>query len=241
MKRIREEKDQPVGGAPLLSYITETSLLVHLLSYAWKDTFNLSLVCKRFAEIIRTSRPYWKAVGLFALKDIIPKEIILEVDFFFGLRPEDHPYSWMWCMFNNQYATKNRKDYLVFQFLQDRNRTERRILEVFWDHPNEPKNCFTQGLLVADFPGFVLKETFMRGRLFNAKDFLVQVGILRMRNGKWFDQWSYGEAYNKDRTRVWCGAVTFREMISGDYVYEPLEPFGDWVEASKYEQKPFYV
>jgi len=30
-------------------------------------------------------------------------------------------------------------------------------------------------------------------------------------------------------------------MISGDYVYEPLEPFGDWVEASKYEQKPFYV
>jgi hypothetical protein len=58
------------------------------LAYAWESTYRLALVCKRF-WIITKSRHYWAELAKHALKDIVPKQVLSQVNLAYFLKDTD--------------------------------------------------------------------------------------------------------------------------------------------------------
>jgi hypothetical protein len=239
MKRSLDEEDQPVDAAPLLSYVNSTPLLAHMLSYAWKHTFTLSLVCKRFYEIIKTDRSYWRSVALLEFKHVIPKEILLEVDFFFGLRSTDVPYAWLWCVFDEEnYHITDRM--IGLQYFADRQLKTRRVLEIF-NFPKTAKNCYSQSLTVKAFDGLVTwrieDDTEFRERYFNHPKYITTMGRLIPQDNELRETIQYVEMYSVNHQRIWCGTLCDKD----GFVNCSNPPFGVWIDAAQYKQNPFYV
>lgn len=93
-KRFREELTHLYSVGTLLDAIRCDRLLSHVLAYAWRDTYRLALVCKRFKDITR-GRQYWAALARHALKGKMPPAILEQVNFFHGLEDNDPPHTFL--------------------------------------------------------------------------------------------------------------------------------------------------
>lgn len=94
--------------------LISSDLSLYLLSFAYKDYARLVRVCRRFWTLCR-SKEYWKWVGKYALKNILPAYVLQDVDFFHGLEPNDPPWGWLGSLvINNIHMNKTGRLWLVY-------------------------------------------------------------------------------------------------------------------------------
>lgn len=91
-----------------------SDLCLYLLRFAYKDYARLVRVCRRFWTILR-SKEYWKWVGKYALKDMVPTHVLQDVDFFHGLTSNDPPWGWLGSLVLGRFEfnSENKKLYIL--------------------------------------------------------------------------------------------------------------------------------
>lgn len=112
-KRLREEFDHLYSVGTLVDAIKNDFLMTHLLAYAWKSTYHLALVCKRF-WIITKSHAYWTALAKHALKDMIPSQILNQVNFFYFHKETDPSHLFLQSLLKKPQAIKMENNSIEF-------------------------------------------------------------------------------------------------------------------------------
>lgn len=100
MKRVASFEWLDLSPPPVFDWL-DNNLLKHVLSYAWCSYYHLALVCRRFFSMTK-SREYWRAIAVkaFYVKTNVPVPILHQVDWFFGLEPNEPLHFYLWTLWS---------------------------------------------------------------------------------------------------------------------------------------------
>lgn len=224
-KRGYNEVEDP--SIPILDHcyveIVPSVVLTYILSFAWLDLYRLAFCLSTFLSITR-SRVFWKELGKRALHRWIPSCILEEVDFFYDLRPEDPPHSWLWGLFHKESRVDNVKS--LNYNITNQGCIFRRI------NSEECLMITTIGFTGKEFmimrykttkhhDLYPDKHTFVKRYYFNF-DTAVRDVLL----------WSnkpvivYVEHWDNEHEKMWCGLIE----DTNEEEWKEFEDFGVWVE-----------
>lgn len=129
-KRLCEEFDYLYSVGPITDAIKNDDVLSHILAYAWKSTYNIALVCKRF-WIITKSRAYWAALAKHALKDVVPAKVLTMINLFYFLKETDPSHLYLQALLKRPQSILKKTNYVEFRCIHG-------IFDIVWyDDPFE--------------------------------------------------------------------------------------------------------
>ena len=174
-KRLRVELDEiyRCGASIVDAFAKHTTLFIHVLSYAWRDTNALMRTCKRFYEITQT-RQYWKALASYYFAQHVPPSILCTIDWFYGLADSEPAYSYLWsCVSTKERGNppplqKGANGFYLIHFYGDTFlEAVRYALHIRWNIQEEWHSIgqFTVHSLIDDF--YVTALTYVRVVYFN--------------------------------------------------------------------------
>lgn len=201
-------------------------VLTYLLGFAWNCTYRLALVSKRFLSITR-GRAFWRLLGQHALKNDFSDFILKDVNFFWDLKEEDHPHTWLWGLISpierRSYhidrrvsVTFRRKDSNeCFRILKPSKKTRSRYYLLRYS--SNSKYLAIQPLNLVKRVCFNSKHRF-------SEVYMYLDGIPRKVITLYVEYW------DSIQQKYWCGAIA--DAIDSNPVvaryWVPLEGFGMW-------------
>lgn len=241
-KRFREEFDHLYSVGTLVDAIKNDFLLSHILAYAWKSTYHLALVCKRF-WIITKSRVYWSALAKHALKDVIPINVLSVIDFFYFLK-KDEPFNLHLkglLMKDKAYQPRvERQDESIYLYYPHNAERDGRIV-IGWAKDKEETN--SNPIL----PPYILEHSLLvvglRKEIYGEMHVRIMFNYQRPKKLVWFNfeksddtivsRYVYCEIYCPNRNQTWYGQPGILESKIEDMPYDQeLFPrshsFGVW-------------
>lgn len=204
-KRLREELDYLYSVGTIVEAIKADDLLSHMLVYAWKSTYHLALVCKRF-WIITKSRAYWRMLAKHALKDSIPRLVLNQVDFFYSLKDMDPSHLFLQALFQ-----RSRANAIITTVDSVEFRSSNHIFEVLWynDHPDQWSiymgRTHNGGKLITN--GMQQIRAYFNGK---GTKLLVWHDTVKP-NGAEVSIYDYCEVYNPETGLTWYGQPGIEE------------------------------
>jgi len=72
-------------------------------------------VCRRFHTLL-VHKDYWRWVGKYALRNMVPTHVLQDLDFFHGLGAEDPPWAWLGSLVLNRIQYEHRQKNLYFMW-----------------------------------------------------------------------------------------------------------------------------
>lgn len=198
--------------------LISSDLCLYLLSFAYKDYARLVRVCRRFWTLCR-SKEYWKWVGKYALKDMVPAHVLQDVDFFHGLEPNDPPWGWLGSLVLGRF--KFKMDKLRLMYYKDNDNALR--ISVF-------NNYYSLATVIMDVHFQIPNHTIAKISYFH-HPFLIRRAIYC--NGENSVNY-YVEIRDSTRQQTWYGeSGHLKGRISGESALHLLYPneksLGVWV------------
>lgn len=204
----------PIFGNDIFTYI---------LSFAYQDTYQLALVSKRFYQITR-SKTYWKYIAHHCLKYLIPKRVLLEVNFFYGLERNNPPHYYLWSLVKG--SDENLTLSNCSLDLQSQHTDQLLITWRTLPEQNLPANYFS--LTTWDKIKNAFFMTFFnhpRWRKMTTKQQVDSRLVI-----------TYSEFWDSAHERIWCGLAKEDDSFPGAKIPdnpEAYEPFGVWIKAEE--------
>lgn len=214
-KRPRDDNDDNTDtSCSFLSCITDTHLLTHVLSYSYRSTYHLALVCKRFLGVTR-SHAYWCALARRAFAHVLSPEKLLEVDFLHGLKPGEPPHKWLSALIVDNFKIstghgKNKRAVVISMHGYDDTSTWRLVDHGFEHNPK----AYTVHIIPDSYDSteIIYKTHFHHSA--KVKSVARYDGLKHIE--------IYAQFWNEDHTAMWYGMV--------DEQGKALEGFGTWVD-----------
>lgn len=234
-KRLHEEFDYLYSVGPITDAIKNDDVLSHILAYAWKSTYNIALVCKRF-WIITKSRAYWAALAKHALKDEIPAPILLSLNFFYFAKDADPAHLFLQGLLKKKKfaQTEDKKCVMLFHPYDEQRKGRLSIGWNGWDNKSVLPNYFIEYSLVRNNQN----GNSIYGELYTRIFF----NYVLTRKLIWFEALTndnkkvircvYCEVYDKDKNLTWHGQPGTTEVTSalpsGPDLYPNPNSLGVW-------------
>jgi hypothetical protein len=210
-KRSREEEKEESSKVDVFEMLA-SDLLSYVLSFSFRDYVRISRVSHRFRFITR-QKGFWRCVGLYGLKNIVPTHILKEVDFFYDLKLEDLPWMWLGCVVSAPsefYVSVNCYSFKTYH-------TSTRVMELSWD---SQKGYYSQRIVQGDRTSITyFRHPFLRKRVYR----VVGNKVIYI----------YVEIYDPKTQKTWYGEpppekepITWNNM---HLLYPNKDCFGIWI------------
>lgn len=225
-KRFREELDEINRAGSILDIVGDNHLLARVLAYAWKSTYCLALVCKRFHAIVQ-GRTYWQALAKHALRTKVPAVILEQINFFYGLESTDPPHYYL-----QGFLKRNDCNIYEGSCIELHHHPGNQCVEIHWAEKKSAKDnvfylCFFQkkdGEIVPETDMITVHYNHPYRRVLVQSSMSKRVGWRRLH---------YCEVYDEESGKTWCGQPKTREkhedsgIAKSDLLPGPHE-FGVW-------------
>lgn len=231
-KRLRDEFEYLYSVGTILNVFKNDDLLAHILAYAWKHTYHIALVCKRFYAITKTKR-YWTALAKHALSPQIPQRILPLVNFFFFCKPEDPVYLCLQGILTKKYRPQSCENAVRLFYPIDGIRLGRLIIS--WEITGECYMLEHGNIMNATPRSFIYGETHTIVS-FGHHDIqkVVWVNVHLPSRSFPVSRYQYCEVYCPKRNQTWYGQPGILEsptdvLLDYEELYPSVYSFGVWV------------